>query len=67
MCGPLACEKEGCTWSEPHRRECEAREVMSWEHSRRRAHYERVLKARGKAALDELREEVNRQWARRND
>ena len=66
MCGEKPCEKKICTWSETHRRECEARELIRKPSDDRKAYYSKVQKSRGQKALDELRAEVNRQWAMRS-
>ncbi len=39
---------------------------MRWDGERRRAYYADVKKRRGDQALQELRDEVNRQWAARS-
>lgn len=62
MCGPAACEKPECTWTETHRHECEAREVLKWDRERRLAYYGQVKAKRGEAAMQRLVDEVKRQW-----
>lgn len=65
MCGPAPCTKPDCTWSEKHRAECEAREVLGWEKARRLAYYGQVKAKRGEAAMQRLVDEVKRQWQAR--
>lgn len=67
MCGPSPCDKPNCTWSETHRHECEAREVMRWDKERRTAYFQGVKKQRGKVAAKELIGEVNQQWLREQE
>lgn len=63
MCGQAPCEKPDCTWSEKHRAECEAREVLGWDKGRRLAYYANVKAKRGDQAMQQLVDEVKRQWA----
>lgn len=63
MCGHNPCDKERCTWGEPFRFECEARDVMQKPFDVRQAYYKDVLKKQGKPAQKRLIDEVNRQWA----
>ncbi|OQA32199.1 MAG: hypothetical protein BWY57_02136 [Betaproteobacteria bacterium ADurb.Bin341] len=62
MCGQSPCDKPNCTWGEKYRKECEAREVMSWDRVKRSEYYADVKKRRGEAAVQELIEEVKKQW-----
>lgn len=50
------------TNSEIHRRECEARLVMTWDKEHRQDHYISVETKRGRAAMLELFDETKRQW-----
>lgn len=63
MCGAKPCDKSNCTWSEKHRRECEARTVLRWSREKRTEHYAGVKKQRGEEAAQELIKEVKQQWA----
>ncbi len=54
------------TWSEQHRRECEARHVMKLPLGARREYYRHVADKRGEPAMHELIAEVNRQWKMAN-
>lgn len=54
---------EPFTWSEQHRRECEARHVMKLALEQRRTYYQHVAEIRGETAARELVAEVKRQWA----
>ena len=63
MCGKSPCNSPTCTWSEAHRRECEARTVMRMPEHDRKAFYRDVIDHRGQQAAVELRNEVNRQWS----
>lgn len=47
--------------TEKHRKECEARTVLSWEFSKRRPYLDLVEKKRGVAARKELELEIRRQ------
>lgn len=59
--------EERPTWTEQHRRECEARQVMKLSHDERRAYYLAVRVKRGEDAARELVTEVNRQWKKANE
>ena len=61
MCGRSPCESKTCTWSEPHRAACEAREVMRWDGEARRAYYAKVRAVRGQDAAAGLIAAVNRE------
>lgn len=50
---------------EQHRRECEARLVLSWPLAQRREYLKGVAEVRGDAAAEELKQEIRRQWAER--
>lgn len=50
------------TYSEQHRRECEARWVLSLPKDARKGYIERVREKRGAKAAAELADEVRRQW-----
>lgn len=63
MCGANPCESPTCTWSESHRAACEALAQLTKPKEARAAYYALVLKHRGQKSLNELRAEVNRQWA----
>ena len=63
MCGPTSCADPRCTWSEWHRKACEARTVMRWPKAKRADYYAEVKKKRGEQALAALVAEVNAQWA----
>lgn len=65
MCKAAPCDKPDCTWSEQHRRECEARHVMAMPREVRMGFYTRVKKIRGEAAAQRLVDEVKRQWGGR--
>jgi len=54
------------TTSETWRAICEARTVMRWPKEKRAAYYEDVQKKRGRAALERLKADVNREWAKSN-
>lgn len=62
MCGPAPCDKPSCTWVEKHRRECEARDVLTMPRVKRIEYYAGVKRHRGEAALKDLIEEVKKQW-----
>lgn len=62
MCGTARCDKPNCTWSEKHRRECEARTVLRWPREKRTEYYADVKKRRGDAAAQELIRNVREQW-----
>jgi hypothetical protein len=66
VCGKNPCDKPDCTWSEKHRRECEARMVMRWSKQRRIEYYALVRRHRGDLAATQLLEEVRRQYAMRS-
>ena len=58
----------GFTWSEQHRRECEARDWLAKGYTTAARVDELmadIAKRRGQAAADELREEMRRQWPNR--
>lgn len=62
---PLAAaepREEWPTWSERHRRECEARFLTHLAREERQRYYEGVKRVRGETALHELVAEVKRQW-----
>lgn len=48
--------------TEPHRRACEAREILRWPLIERRAYLAAVRKTRGDASADALQEAVVQQW-----
>ena len=48
--------------TEPHRRACEARELMRWPLAERRKYLADIRKTRGDAAADALQEELTTQW-----
>ncbi|WP_288094389.1 hypothetical protein [Thiomonas sp.] len=48
--------------TEPHRRACEAREVLRWPLPARRIYLADVRRLRGDAAADALQDEITRQW-----
>ena len=50
--------------TEPHRRACEAREILRWPLAERRAYLASVRKARGDTATDALQAEITQQWRR---
>lgn len=50
------------TSSEEFRRECEAREVLGWEFSKRKPFLDMVEKARGREARRELEAEILKQY-----
>lgn len=64
MCGPAPCDKPSCTWGEKHRRECEAREVLSWSKDTRTAYYAMVRERRGEASAQQLIADVKAEWQR---
>lgn len=64
--GAVDANGEPFTWSEQHRRECEARYVMKLSLEQRRAYYLAIREKRGEAAARELVAEVNLQWKRAN-
>jgi hypothetical protein len=67
MCGKAPCDKPNCTWSEIHRRLCEARWVCALPNLEvRQAYLTQVEKARGKPATDQLRQDVKLEWEKRN-
>lgn len=59
MCGHRPCEKQDCTWGEPHRALCEARTVAEWSRDKRSAYYKDVDLKRGRKAATDLVEAVN--------
>ena len=66
MCGPSPCHKPNCTWSESHRRECEARAALALPLAIRREFLATVEKRRGKPAADALKTEMTKQFAKRS-
>ena len=51
------------SYSEQHRRECEARQVLKWPLTKRREYLAAIEKHRGKEGRKYLEEEMTRQWA----
>lgn len=49
-------------YSSEHRLACEARHVMRLNHIKRMEHYGKILPLRGRASVDALIAEVNRQY-----
>lgn len=47
---------------EQHRKECEARQVLSWPKHQRTEYLKLVEKKRGEEACKELKAEIMRQW-----
>lgn len=62
MCGREPCDRPNCTWTEAHRRECEARTVARLQTETRIAYHADVKKKRGEAAAQQLIKDVREQW-----
>ena len=63
---PSCTDTQAKTYTEQHRAECEARDVMRMPKERRDKYYSGVKKNRGEAAVLKLIEEVKRQWKDKN-
>ena len=52
----------GLSWSEEWRKECEARELLTWPLAKRRKQLDLVQQKRGWQARLELQDEMEKQW-----
>ena len=62
MCGKAPCDRQNCTRSREHLKDCEARLVMTWPAEKRATFYAEVLKKRGPEATAELKQRVGEAW-----
>jgi len=58
----MQCQNNGETYSEEWRKECEARELLSWPLDKRRKHLDLVQQKRGWEARLKLQDEMESQW-----
>lgn len=59
---PGAPQETRPTYTEAHRRACEARLVLSWPLAKRRAYLQDIERTRGAQSAQSLRDEIQTQW-----